>query len=109
MSVGTSGKNFIEVIKFVCQKFGIPFTDDTPVKNAVEIFERLAETQNNLASFVKNQGGKWRGLSFETLRHIKADFLDDIYFPAAGIFGDKIPSVNLDVKLASMKSLKCKQ
>ncbi len=83
LGVGTTGKDFIEVIKFGCQEFGLPFANDSPVKNSPEIFERLAEAQNNLPSFVKNQGGKWRGLSLETLQHINAGFLNDVFFPDA--------------------------
>ena len=85
LGVGTSGKDFVEVIKFGCQIFGLPFADDSPVKNSVETFERLAEAQNNLPSFVKNQGGKWRGLSLHVLQHyLNAGFLPNIYFPKTG-------------------------
>lgn len=83
LGIGTSGKDFIEVVKFGCQEFGLTFTDETPTEK-VEKFDRLEEAQNNLANFVKNQGGKWRGLSFEILQHIKAGFLNNVYFPAVG-------------------------
>lgn len=83
LGIGTTGKDFIEVVKFGCQEFGLTFTDEIPTEK-VEKFDRLEEAQNNLANFVKNQGGKWRGLSLETLQRIKAGFLPNVYFPAAG-------------------------
>ena len=83
LGIGTNGKDFIEVVKFGCQEFGLTFTDETPAEK-VEKFDRLEEAQNNLEKFVESQDGKWRGLSFEILKRIKAGFLPNVYFPAAG-------------------------
>ena len=86
-----------QVVKFGCQEFGLPFIDETPTTptenkkfekvtkvEKVEPFDRLEEAQKNLADFIKNQGGKWRGLSLETLQHNKCGYLPNVYFPAAG-------------------------
>lgn len=54
-----------------------------PIKEAAAEYERLAEAQKNLSAFIEKQGGKWRGLSLETLQHMKAGFLPYVYFPAA--------------------------
>lgn len=97
--LSTRGKDFFEVLAIaakICnifipssgaqppQKKEVIKTDDTKkvkeVKKA-EPFERLAEAQKNLEKFVKSQGGKWRGLSLETLQHMHAGFLHNIYFP----------------------------
>ena len=37
-----------------------------------------------MASFIKSQGGFWRGLSLETLQRNNCGFLPNVYFPAAG-------------------------
>ena len=97
LGISTNGKDFIEVVKFGCQEFGLPFIDETPTTptenkkfekvtkvEKVEPFDRLEEAQKNLADFIKNQGGKWRGLSLETLQHNKCGYLPNVYFPAAG-------------------------
>lgn len=97
LNLPTRGKDFAEVIKFGCQIFGIPF--NSPIDNVTrkkehtklanpkveenKPFERLAEAQRNLEKFVESQGGKWRGLSFETLQRMHAGFLHNVYFPAA--------------------------
>ena len=49
----------------------------------VEPFEHLAEAQRNLEKFVESQGGKWRGLSLQTLQRMHAGFWHNVYFPAA--------------------------
>ena len=97
LGISTNGKDFVEVVKFGCQEFGLPFIDETPTTptenkkfekvtkvEKVEPFDRLEEAQKNLADFIKNQGGKWRGLSLETLQHNKCGYLPNVYFPAAG-------------------------
>ena len=96
LGISTSGKDFFEVVKFGCQEFGLPFVDSDEsqiptftknlkkVESKVETFDRLEESQKNLADFVKKQGGKWRGLSLETLQLNNCGFLPNVYFPAAG-------------------------
>lgn len=96
LGISTSGKDFFEVVKFGCQEFGLPFVDSDEsqiptftknlkkVESKVETFDRLEESQKNLADFVKKQCGKWRGLSLETLQLNNCGFLPNVYFPAAG-------------------------
>lgn len=48
-----------------------------------EPFGRLAEAQRNLEKFIQSEGGKWRGLSLETLQRMNAGFLPNVYFLAA--------------------------
>ena len=102
LNLPTRGKDFVEVVKYGCQIFGLPFNEKTPaaVHHNQKIstadtsenkpFERLAEAQRNLEKFVESQGGKWRGLSIETLQRMNAGFLPDVYFPKAG---KKLPAV----------------
>ncbi len=103
LGLSTRGRDFVEVVRFGCELFGIDFSisNSTPQRHnprkpvpakveKVEPFERLAEAQSNLEKFVQSQGGAWRSLSFETLKLMHAGFLKNIYFPAAK---KKLPAV----------------
>lgn len=96
LHLSNRGKDFVEIVKFGCQLFGIDFPTSNvtvpkhnspkPVPAKVEKaepFGRLAEAQRNLEKFIQSEGGKWRGLSLETLQRMNAGFLPDVYFPAA--------------------------
>ncbi len=89
LGISTTGKDFFNVVKFGCQEFGLPFVDSDETAT-IEKFDKLEESQESLANFVNNQGGKWRGLSLETLQRGNAGFLPDVYFSAAG---KKLPAI----------------
>ena len=49
-----------------------------------ENFKKTIERANkNLKSFIKSQGGKWRGLTFDTLNFFRCGFLSDWVHPKA--------------------------
>lgn len=92
--LSTYGKDFFQVLAIASKILGISTSADETytikkIFNSMEIKststerEHLAEAQNNLQNFLDGQGGKWRGLSLQTLKHIKASFLPNVYFPAA--------------------------
>ena len=97
--LSTKGKDFIELYRRACSEFGIGngvinsldpnkiYTvkkimakNSTPKQPATD-FKRLAEAQKNLPSFVEKQGGKWRGLTLDTLQQLNCGFLTNVYFP----------------------------
>jgi len=66
------------------KKKSAPKKKNAPSAEELEKFKKIVETaQKNLPAFVTEQGGKWRGLSLETLQQIQAGFLQGVYFPAA--------------------------
>lgn len=97
----THGKDFFEVLAIAAKIWGFSIfapSDDkpkykknfpAPKKNfqkkksliPVAEYSRLNESREKLPAFVEKQGGKWRGLTVETLQRIKAGFLEDYRHP----------------------------
>lgn len=113
--LSTRGKDFFEVLaiaaKITNQNIFIPSASDerastinfenskkgkSQMKNqekSTPVFERLAQAQNNLPAFIEKQGGKWRGLTLETLQRINCGFLPAISFNADNGEKIKLPAV----------------
>ena len=108
LGVGTTGKDFVEVVKFGCQIFGLSFDGNNNFSNIaqekkpmetkapkqpVQEFKRLEESQKNLPAFIESQGGKWRGLTLDTLRRINCGFLPYVSFDDENGKKIKLPAV----------------
>lgn len=91
--------DFQEICRRVCNDFTINFkTDDDANSNTThkknkpitsgttkkieaprlkKINNIIANSQNNLQTFIESQGGSWRGLTYETLQHFHCGYLPD--------------------------------
>lgn len=98
-NLSTNGKDFFKVLAIASKILGIStFADSTSatkknfhskestlkIQQPYADFKLLVDAQNNLPAFIEKYGGKWRGLSLETLQHSHCGFLPNVYFPAAG-------------------------
>lgn len=96
-NLSTRGKDFFQVLAIAAKILGINIyspADETskPKKfsaqntKPVEIvpaaeYSRLAESRENISSFVESQGGKWRGLTLDTLKRLNWGFLQNYKHP----------------------------
>lgn len=69
---------FLEIVtRGAKDLLNIDFEPDTDNSALAELIRKdIAESQNNLPAFVEGYGGKWRGLTFDTLNHFGCGFLD---------------------------------
>ena len=55
------------------------------------ILKDIEESQKNLSAFVESQGGKWRGLTLETLLHFFCGYIAEWIHPIHRMAGKNIP------------------
>ena len=86
--------DFIEIIKrgaseLLNEEFEtVADSFDLELRNL--ILKDIAESQKNLSAFVKNQGGSWRGLTFDTLNFFRCGYLENWKHPQNIVKGKKV-------------------
>ncbi len=90
--------NFVDAVKKICEIEGISLdnhfneknntfaaeTDDKTKNNLLEnnIIDNIIETsRRNLKNFIDKQGGKWRGLTLDTLQRLNWGYLKEFAHP----------------------------
>ena len=95
LGLGTTGEDFKEVVKYGSEYFGIEIGEEIDAKESakpnsgeknLEIKkvseEFIEEARKNLKNFFGSiEGGKWRGLTLETLRRLSWGYLNDFAHP----------------------------
>lgn len=98
LGLGTTGKDFVEVVKYGCEYFGIETSEEMNYNFNLKEVKKVSEEEKNLETknleeikekaekqlknfFDSRENGKWRGLSYELMKKLKWGYLEEFAHP----------------------------
>lgn len=98
LGLGTTGKDYVEVVKYGCEYFGIEMSGAMNYSPDLKEVKKVREEEKNLETkkleeikekaekqlknfFDSRENGKWRGLSYELMKKLKWGYLKEFAHP----------------------------